>query len=218
MFDVLLVASGLFWTVTYLLIIRQGFLDKRCGMPLIALCANLSWEFLFAFPYPHHFPQVWVNRIWFTFDLIILAQLLLYWRNDWPGLTARQFYARLIATLALALAAVWALSIGIDNPSGAYAAFAQNLLMSILFLALLRRRGSALGQSRAIAWCKMIGTAFASAGFLIFVSIPNQHVLLPVLYFSILAVDLAYIRALTPAPARLDAGAPDPRPEALSMS
>jgi hypothetical protein len=52
MFDILLVGSGLLWTVTYLLIIRRGFLDHTYGMPLAALCANLSWEFVFSFVFP----------------------------------------------------------------------------------------------------------------------------------------------------------------------
>jgi len=52
MFDILLVSSGVLWTVTYLLIIRRGFLDHTYGMPLVALCANLSWEFIFSFVFP----------------------------------------------------------------------------------------------------------------------------------------------------------------------
>jgi hypothetical protein len=52
MFDILLVGTGIFWTITYLLIIRRGFLDHTYGMPLIALCANLTWEFIFSFVFP----------------------------------------------------------------------------------------------------------------------------------------------------------------------
>lgn len=36
-FDGILVGSGVLWTLTYLLIIRQGFLDRTYGMPLAAL-------------------------------------------------------------------------------------------------------------------------------------------------------------------------------------
>jgi hypothetical protein len=53
MFDILLVGSGVLWTITYLLIIRRGVLDRTYGMPLVALCANLSWEFIFSFVFPH---------------------------------------------------------------------------------------------------------------------------------------------------------------------
>ena len=38
----LLLSPGLFWTLTYVLVIRQGFRDRTYGMPLVALCANIS--------------------------------------------------------------------------------------------------------------------------------------------------------------------------------
>jgi hypothetical protein len=43
------IGSGIFWTLVYLLIIRLGFRDKTYGMPITALCANISWEFIFSF-------------------------------------------------------------------------------------------------------------------------------------------------------------------------
>ncbi len=56
------IASGVFWTLTYLLIIRRGFQDKTYGMPFFALCANISWEFIFSFVLPHTPPQRYRNR------------------------------------------------------------------------------------------------------------------------------------------------------------
>ena len=53
MFDALMLGSGIFWTLTYVPIIWRGFLDQTYGMPLAALCANLSWEFIFSFVHPH---------------------------------------------------------------------------------------------------------------------------------------------------------------------
>ena len=60
-FDAIMVGCGMLWTLAYLLIIRQGFLDRTYGMPLAALCVNLSWELVFAFVYPHDLPQRAVN-------------------------------------------------------------------------------------------------------------------------------------------------------------
>lgn len=42
---------GVSWTLAYMLIIKRRFQDKTFGMPLTALCANLSWEFIFSFLY-----------------------------------------------------------------------------------------------------------------------------------------------------------------------
>ena len=102
MFDAILVGSGLLWTLAYLLIIRQGFLDRTYGMPAAALCANLSWEFLFSFVYPHDLPQRAVNVIWLSFDLVILFQLLLYGSREFAGLPKRGFYSGLALALATA--------------------------------------------------------------------------------------------------------------------
>jgi hypothetical protein len=49
MFDALMLGSGTFWALAYVLIIRRGFLDETYGMPFVALCANVSWEFIFSF-------------------------------------------------------------------------------------------------------------------------------------------------------------------------
>nr|WP_222707310.1 hypothetical protein [Pontibacter qinzhouensis] len=44
---VLKISSGVFWTLAYLLLLRRGYIDKSYGMPMVALCANISWEFIF---------------------------------------------------------------------------------------------------------------------------------------------------------------------------
>ncbi len=87
-----MVGSGVLWTLAYLLMIRRGFLDRTYGMPLVALCANLSWEFIFSFVYPHDLPQRAVNVVWFSFDLVILLQLLLYGPREFAYLPKRVFY------------------------------------------------------------------------------------------------------------------------------
>ena len=69
MFDALMLGSGAFWALAYVLIIRRGFLDATYGMPLVALCANVSWEFIFSFVHPHGPVQRPVNIVWFLLDL-----------------------------------------------------------------------------------------------------------------------------------------------------
>ena len=73
-----MLGSGAFWTFTYILMIRRGFLDTTYGMPLVALCANISWEFIFSFLYPHGPVQRPVNIVWFSVDLVILFQIVRY--------------------------------------------------------------------------------------------------------------------------------------------
>src|SRR5215217_7429650 len=194
-FDGILVGSGVLWTLTYLLIIRQGFLDRTYGMPLAALCANLSWEFIFAFVYPHDLPQRAVNVVWFSFDLVILGQLLLYGPREFGILSRRLFYAGFALALGTAFGAVLATTPEFDDFDGAYSAFGQNLMMSILFVTMLYSRGSLRGQSISIAALKMGGTALASFAFYFFNPQYDSSVLLPFLYVATLIFDGVYVGA-----------------------
>jgi hypothetical protein len=129
-FDAIMVGSGVLWTLAYLLIIRQGFLDRTYGMPLVALCANISWEFIFAFVYPHDLPQRAVNVVWFSLDVVIL--FLLYGPREFAGLSRRLFYIGFALALATAFGAVLAVTLEFDDFDGAYSVFGQNSMMSIL--------------------------------------------------------------------------------------
>ena len=204
-FDAILVGSGVLWTLAYLLIIRQGFVDRTYGMPLAALCANISWEFIFAFVYPHDLPQRAVNVVWFSFDLVILAQLLVYGPREFAALPRRLFYAAFGLALATAFGAVLMITLQLDDFDGAYSAFGQNLMMSILFVAMLYSRGSLRGQSVPIAALKMGGTALASFAFYSFNPDYYGSVLLLFLYVAILLFDGVYLAA-TAAFARRERG------------
>lgn len=185
------ISSGLFWTLTYLLILRRGLLDRSYGMPMVALCANLSWEFIFSFVYPHPRPQLYINYLWLLFDLGILAQYLRFWQRDFPPhLPQRLFYPTFVLSLALSALFILEVSREFRDFIGIYAAFGQNLLMSVLFLRMLLKRNSSRGQSLYIALGKLLGTLFPS--FLFYLYFPHSRLLL-LLYSSILIFDLAYL-------------------------
>jgi hypothetical protein len=192
-----MVGSGVLWTLTYLLIIRQGFLHRTYGMPLVALCANISWEFIFAFVYPHDLPQRAVNVVWLSFDVVILVQLLLYGPREFATLPRRLFYAAFALALATAFGAVLTVTLQFDDSDGVYSAFGQNLMMSILFVTMLYSRGSMRGQSVWIAVLKMVGTALASFSFYLFNPDYDGSILLPFLYVAILIFDGIYVGATT---------------------
>jgi hypothetical protein len=195
-FDAIMVGSGVLWTLAYLLIIRRGFLEGTYGMPLVALCANLSWEFTFSFVYPHDLPQRAVNVIWFSFDLVILLQLLLYGPREFADLPRRAFYTAVALALATSFGAVLTITYEFDDFDGVYSAFGQNLMMSVLFIAMLRSRGSLRGQSVGIALSKMGGTALASFAFYFHNPDYAGSVLLPLLYVTTLVFDGIYAGAV----------------------
>lgn len=192
-FDAILVGSGVLWTLAYILIIRQGFLDRTYGMPLVALCANISWEFIFSFVYPHDLPQRAVNVVWFSFDAVILFQLLRYGPREFPDLSRRVFYSVFGVALATSFGAVFGITREFDDFDGAYSAFGQNLMMSVLFCAMLYSRESLRGQSPWIALLKMLGTLLASLAFYFFDPEYDGSTLLPFLYAAILLFDGIYL-------------------------
>lgn len=192
MFTLLMLGSGIFWTATYLLIIRRSFLDHTYGMPLVALCANISWECIFSFIYPPTIIQHVVDLVWFSLDVIIFIQLLRYGPREFADLSRRIFYGVCGLTLITSFAAVLLTTVEF-NDHGVYSAFAQNLMMSVLFLAMLYHRRSLRGQSISIAVCKLLGTAFASLAFFLFSSLSHRSVLLPFLYIAIFVYDIIYV-------------------------
>jgi hypothetical protein len=192
--NALMVCSGIFWTLTYLLILRRGFLDKSYGMPMLALCANLSWEFIFSFIYPHPQPQLYINYLWLLFDVGILVQYLILGRGEFPVHLPRSlFYPTFALSLLLSALFILAMCREFKDFIGIYAAFAQNLLMSVLFLRLLLKRNSSSGQSLYIALCKMIGTVFPSILFYLY--FPHSELLF-LFFFTIFIFDLAYFLLL----------------------
>ena len=159
-------------------------------MPIAALCANISWEFIFTFLRPHDPPQSYVDLAWFTLDVVILYQALRFGPRSFPGERRGAFYAGLGLGLAVAFGAVLLVTVEFDDAEGKYTAFGQNLMMSILFVAMLLRRDSLDGQSPCIAVLKMLGTFAASVGMF---GYDPPSPLLGFLCTAILVFDLIYI-------------------------
>jgi hypothetical protein len=191
---VLKLAAGLLWTVAYALIIRRSARDQASGMPMTALCINISWEFYYSVVAPHPAPQVYVNWVWLLFDLVIFAQFVKFGREEFePALSPRMFLPVFAFTLLMAFFGVVATGHDLHDADGMYSAFGDNVLMSFLFIRMLLRRGDVRGQSLYIALSKGIGT------FLLCIVAHGEHPerhLLDVFYVGIVVLDVAYATLL----------------------
>lgn len=196
MFTEIMMIAGTFWIATYILIIRRGFIDKTFGMPFAALCANISWEAVFAFITPHEPLQLYVNYIWFSLDVIIVMQFLKYGQKEFPQISGLQFYAMFGLGLAIAFPMILVVNHEFNDSSGVYAAFGQNLMMSVLFVTMLMNRKGVEGQSFYIALFKMVGTGLSSLAFYLYRPIAQDSVLLQFLFITILIFDLIYTVAI----------------------
>jgi len=192
MFTEIMMIGGLFWSATYILIIRRGFKDKTFGMPMVALCANISWEIIFAFVLPHDAPQIYVNYIWFSLDVVIVIQFLKYGKKEFPNIPKWQIFAIFVLGISVAVPMILGISNELGDSVGAYAAFGQNLMMSILFVTMLINRQGIGGQSVYIALFKMIGTGLSSTAFFLYRPIAQDSTLLQFLFVVIFVFDLIY--------------------------
>jgi hypothetical protein len=159
---ILTVVSGICWTVVYIEGIRVGFKDRSYAIPFYALALNFAWELLhtiFGFRAGVSL-QTLINAVWFTFDVGILYTYFKYGRKYFPrNLPAGWFTGWSMLGLLTAPCVEYAFirEFGVAVGAG-YSAFLQNLLMSVLFINMLVKRGSSEGQSLYIAVNKWIGT------------------------------------------------------------
>jgi hypothetical protein len=160
---VLTVLSGVCWTVVYLEGIRIGFRDKSYAIPFYALALNFAWELLhsiFGFRTNGVSVQNVFNTIWFIFDIGILYTYFRFGRKYFPrSLADGAFAGWSVLGLVTAVLVEYAFirEFGVAKGAG-YSAFLQNLMMSVLFITMLVKRGGREGQSFLIAINKWIGT------------------------------------------------------------
>ena len=159
----LTLVSGACWTIVYLEGIRLGFRDKTYAMPLWALALNFSWEIfnnVLGYADVGLNPQVIINFVWAIFDVFLV---ITYFRYGYRYVKARISYRYFIvwSVLVFGVAAVveyaFVLEFGLAL-GRAYAAFLQNLLMSVLFIAMFFDRPEGEGQSLVVAVSKWLGT------------------------------------------------------------
>jgi hypothetical protein len=157
---VLTLVSGISWTIVYIEMIRRGFRDKTYGMPLFALAFNIAWEFMYAFVVPGGLSlQRIVNITWFLLDAVIVYTYFRYGRRDFPQAWQRYFLPWSLLAFAMSFLIIYLMRYEFEGYWGAiYSAFAQNLMMSVLFIAMLVRRNNVQGQSMYIAIFKWLGT------------------------------------------------------------
>lgn len=206
---ILTVVSGLCWTIVYIEGIRLGLKDRSYAIPFVALALNLAWELLHTisgFQLGDRL-QGTINTIWFLLDLAIIYTYFTFGRKYFArSLTKSRFVAWSAVVVAMAFAVEYAFTREFGTfRGGAYAAFVQNLIMSILFIQMLFSRGSREGQSLLLAVNKWLGTLAPTIQFGVLNNLGLQqgHVLILVVGGFCCVFDLIYIWLLAKAPPRI---------------
>ena len=112
-----------------------------------------------------------VTLIWFLLDVIIMLQFIKYGRKEFgKSYSIKYFYPTFLIAMLLSFSIITASATEFNDFEGIYAAFSQNLMMSIFFIQFLLNRVSTKGQSVFIALFKMIGSLIPAVSFYIFYS------------------------------------------------
>jgi hypothetical protein len=159
----IIVFGGVCWMLVYIEGIRLGLRDRSYAIPFWALVLNLAWELVNAIGEYWFFGSVlltWIIILWLVLDLGILYTYIRFGRQESPvALGANWFWPWLVLALVVGLIVQLAFIDTFGFLVGrTYAAFLQNLLMSVLFIVMLANRGHHGGQSLVIAVSKWLGT------------------------------------------------------------
>lgn len=162
--NILIIISGICWSVVYADSIRIGFKQKTYAMPLFALALNIAWEGIYA--YTDLFirgdigAQAIANTAWFLLDIFIVVTWVKFGREEMEGELGKKFFIPwtvIVLVCGFVLQILFMVEFG-DVAGEKYSAFLQNVAMSIAYLYMLNRRKSSKGQSMTIAICKCVGT------------------------------------------------------------
>ena len=152
-----------FWIAAYVLIVRRGFKDKACGMPIAALCGNITWEILFSHVYKPDYRLVeYGNTAWVLFDVAIFWCAWKYAQDDFKHPLAKCWVRpMLFIGVGLALLVFKPFADAYKDTQGYFLGWADAFAMSMLFIAMLMRRDNVQGQSIWIAITMFLGNVSA---------------------------------------------------------
>ena len=160
----LVLLSGISWTIVYVECVRLGIRDRICSMPFWALVLNVSWETLYLaldILNKHKSPEIVINIVvvacWILLDCGILYTYFRFGKEYFPKEYLGLFYVWSLFCLIVSFA-LQILFVIQFYPGKVYSAYLQNLFMSVAFIVMLAQMGSSRGQSKIIAYGKLIGT------------------------------------------------------------
>lgn len=176
-----------FWSITYLFVIYKSFKYKRCVMPFICLCLNLSWEYLrfalFFDVFSFNFTTVGILT-WLILDVIIFVLSFKFhnYKNskktlDLQGLLYKMILFSFIFTLTYFY--IKSIENGILSLS-----FSINIIMSLYFL--IREIKNRKEDLISVYLFKFLGTGFASAAY----GVIGKDILIVIMGGVILFIDI----------------------------
>ncbi|MGZ3852875.1 MAG: transmembrane-type terpene cyclase [Flavisolibacter sp.] len=185
--------AAAYWVWVYIAVIRDIVNNKFVGIPVLAVCANISWEFLWSFFFYTNMGAFfeWGYRAWFVLDVFIFYSVFRYGRIQFSDPALKKYFGWVIGfTTASWVAAIFAFTNNYSDPVGAISAYLVNAHMSALYILLVLKFPKEKTLSLSTAWHKMLGTALTSV--FCFWAFPNATFMLTMTVITFL-LDMTYI-------------------------
>ncbi|KAF2108457.1 hypothetical protein BDV96DRAFT_652709 [Lophiotrema nucula] len=167
--DYLTILMGFLWIVAYFLYIRQSYRDQSYGMPILSLCANIAWEFVYGIFYPPGVAEFVTFLPYFLVDLGLVYTTVKFGPCEWKHSPVVQRNIPLIMLIGITAltAAQWSFAILFTDIHQAsfWSGFACQIIVSWSALSQLISRSSTRGHSLPIWWFRFVGTVCAIAVF-----------------------------------------------------
>ena len=158
---------GLCTFAIYIMMLRREIIEKVPAIPVLALCANVSWEFTYAFIYPIY-PQMRITLyFWLPLNLVILFLAVRYGRRDFPSLSGRAYGWLVGAWSLFALSFMPLATREFDDRLGVYTTVFVVVFMEASFVVMLWNRRSTVGQTMYIAVLKTVVDVSGAVGLII---------------------------------------------------
>lgn len=184
--------GAVLWIVVYVITIRRLISLKEVSIPFIAVTLNFGTEITTAVLFVPDMGSVLVIAYWAWLVLDVFIVIGLFRHGS------RQVRAPFLKERFRTLMAVWipllflvqaAFILEYDLPMAPLNSFMINLVMSAAFISLLFVPGRS-EASKAIAWCKFLGTGII--GVMFYTKYPENNAL-TALYVAVALVDAYYV-------------------------
>lgn len=192
----IVMASSLFWTIAYILIIWRCHRDRSFGIPVAALCCNVPWEGIIAVSHRVPSPLHEAAVAWLALDLIMLYQCFRYGPDDFSHPVVKRWFRELLLIgLVLGFFVQWTFITGYQDHFGRFSGTINDLILSALMPAMLLRRQSVRGQSFYIMAAILLGNVFGYAMTLMPYAPPPEvpHPFIHAMFLTMIVLHVFYL-------------------------
>src|SRR6516165_12611508 len=90
--------AAAYWVWVYIAVIRDIFKYKFVGIPVLAVCANIAWEFLWSFKFYTNMGALfeWGYRAWFILDVFIFYSVFRYGKVQFTDKRLQKFFPLIV--------------------------------------------------------------------------------------------------------------------------